>query len=488
MTEESSVVQIRRNKIASLREKNFNPFVNKYEVKDKTVNLLKTAEQLIEKEEKVKTAGRIMSIRIMGKSVFFHIKDGTGSIQAYIKKDIIGDEKFEFFKDLDIGDIIGVEGKLFKTKTGEITIICENFQLLTKSIRPLPEKWHGLKDIEKRYRQRYVDLIVNDDVKNVFFTRTKIVNVIRNYLNELGYIEVETPMMQPIYGGAVARPFVTYHNTLDLNLYLRIAPELYLKRLTVGGMEKVYEINRNFRNEGISTKHNPEFTMLELYTAYFNYFDTMKLVENLLKHTCKMIKGDYKFTYQEMEVDFNDEWAKLSILEAIEKYLNVKIDYKEAINIVREKVSKFLEAPKEMTVDELILHLFEEKVEEKLIQPTFIYDYPKSLCPLSKAKENEPHIAERFELFVANIEMANAYTELNDPEDQYQRFKEQSEKKIEGGVQAQMIDEDYIKALEYGMPPASGLGIGIDRLVMLLTDSPSIRDVILFPLLRPEEK
>jgi len=488
MTEESSVVQIRRNKVASLREKNVNPFVNKYEVKEKTADLLKSAEQLIEKEEKVKTAGRIMSIRTMGKSVFFHIKDGTGSIQVYIKKDIIGDEKFEFFKDLDIGDIIGIEGKLFKTKTGEITILCEIFQLLTKSIQPLPEKWHGLKDIEKRYRQRYVDLIVNDDVKEVFITRTKIINVMRNYLNELGYIEVETPMMQPIYGGAIARPFTTYHNTLDLNLYLRIAPELYLKRLTVGGMEKVYEINRNFRNEGISTKHNPEFTMLELYTAYFNYFDTMNLVENLLKHTCKAIKDDYKFTYQGMVIDFDGEWAKLSILEAIEKYLNVKVDYKESIEIVQEKVGRFTDVPKEMTVDELILHLFEEKVEEKLLQPTFIYDYPKSLCPLSKSKETEPHIAERFELFIANIELANAYTELNDPEEQYRRFKEQSEKRIEGGVQAQMIDDDYIRALEYGMPPASGLGIGIDRLVMLLTDSPSIRDVILFPLLRPEEK
>jgi len=426
-------------------------------------------------------AGRIMAIRSHGKSVFCDLKDRTGKIQFYIGEKTIGEEGFALFKHFDIGDIIGLRGELFKTRTGESTIKVLEFVLLSKSLRPLPEKWHGLKDVETRYRQRYLDLIVNDDVRKIFYTRTKIIKEIRGLLDEKGYIEVETPMMQSIPGGAAGKPFKTHHNALDMDLYLRIAPEIYLKKLLVGGLEKVYEINRNFRNEGISPKHNPEFTMLEVYTAYSDCELTMALTEELIKAAAKKVLGKDKFSYQGRDIDLS-KWERVSLAKLMDDEFGIKPDAPQKEWIKRLKAKGIDIEGKELSRTQLI-NIVGELVEPKAgSHPVFVVDMFTELCPLAKTKKDNPLLTDRFELYIGGMEIANAYSELNDPIEQKKRFKAEEKEAKE----KYNIDEDFIRSLEYGMPPAGGLGIGIDRLVMILTDSASIRDVILFPQLRKE--
>ncbi|OPY63278.1 MAG: Lysine--tRNA ligase [Pelotomaculum sp. PtaU1.Bin065] len=484
----NDLMLVRREKLTELRDKGIEPYGGRYERTYMAGDILANFEKL--ENEHVVVAGRIMSKRGMGKASFAHIQDATGQIQIYARLNDIGQPAYELFGKLDIGDIIGVTGKVFKTRMGEITVATEDLKLLSKSLRPLPEKWHGLKDVELRYRQRYVDLIVNPEVKVVFEARSKIVRAVRSYLDNRGFLEVETPMMHAIAGGAAARPFITYHNTLDMKLFLRIAPELYLKRLIVGGFEKVYEINRNFRNEGISTKHNPEFTMLELYQAYADYDDMMNLTEELVANVAFEVFGTTKIEYQGTQIDLSPKWTRLPMLDAVK--LHSGIDFgviktaEEAKNAVKQaKIG--LEIDPAESWGSILNKVFEEVVEPRLIQPTFIMDYPVEISPLAKRKAENPELTYRFELFIYGREMANAFSELNDPIDQKGRFLKQVEKRSAGDEEAHMMDEDYITALEYGMPPAGGLGIGIDRLVMLLTNSPSIRDVILFPLMRPRD-
>lgn len=434
----------------------------------------------IKEGEYVKTGGRIMAIRKHGAASFVDIVDWTGKIQTYFKKDIIGEENYEIFKKFDIGDIIGVEGEVFKTKTGEKTILVKNFVILAKSLRPLPEKWHGLKDIELRYRQRYLDLIMNERVRDIFKKRTEILKNIRNFLNDLGFMEVETPMMHPIPGGAEAKPFVTYHNALDMELYLRIAPELYLKRLLVGNFEKIYEINRSFRNEGISTLHNPEFTMLELYSAYGDYEEMMEITEKLICYIAEKIFSSLIVEYQGKTIDLKRPWRRIKWEETFREYLGID-DWRDEKK-VDEKIEEYqIEIEKEENIFEKLETLFKKKIQPDLINPTFVIGYPVEISPLAKTFKDNPEITERFELFIGGIEIANAYSELNDPIEQLKRFEEKVKNTED---KRKKIDYDFIEALEYGMPPAGGLGIGIDRLVMLFTDSPSIREVILFPLLK----
>ncbi len=492
MLDRNKIILNRYRKIAELREKGIDPYPHKFEPSHKSAQILADPDAFIESEERVSAAGRIITIRSFGKAAFFHIQDAAGRIQVMVRKGSTPDDEFALFKEyLDNGDMVGVRGAVFRTRTEEVTILAEHLVLLAKAARPLPEKWHGLRDREQRYRQRYVDLIVNEEVRENFRKRSAIITAFREFLNAEGYLEVETPMMQPIYGGALARPFTTYHNALDMTLFLRIAPELNLKRLVVGGLEKVYEINRNFRNEGLSTVHNPEFTMLELYTAYWDYTDTMNLVEEMMKYACEAVNDLLEFTFGENRIDFSGEWRRMTVLDAIKEHTGKDLDWRQEHERVLRDVSGEVDASegelKDLTTDELIMLLFESTVEEQVVQPTFITEFPKSLSPLSKAKQGEPWIAERFELFISGLECANAYTELNDPEEQYEIFKDQAQKRRLGDVEAFMMDEDYIRALEHGMPPTSGLGVGIDRVVMLLTDQHSIRDVILFPHLRPEQ-
>ncbi|WP_229596896.1 lysine--tRNA ligase [Pseudodesulfovibrio sediminis] len=433
-------------------------------------------------------AGRVVSYRSFGKVTFFHLQDRTGKIQVYAARDELGVEAYQRFKKTDIGDIVGVTGGLFRTKTGELTVKTKTFKLITKSMRPLPEKHHGLKDVETRYRQRYVDLIVTPKTTEIFKARTAIIREMRNILDEKGFMEVETPMMQAIPGGATAKPFETHHNALDMKLYMRIAPELYLKRLLVGGFERVYEINRNFRNEGTSTQHNPEFTMLEFYWAYANFENLMDLTEEMFSRIATKVTGSSVVTYQGVEVDLSiGAWTRMPFHESLEKIGGVPpeiyMDYDKCRDLVKEKGEKTVEGEK---LGKLQAKLFDLLVEPKLIQPHFIYHYPTDISPLSRRNEANPEITDRFELFMTGRELANAFSELNDPVDQRGRFEIQVEEKEAGDEEAHFMDEDYVRALEYGMPPAAGQGIGIDRLVMLLTDSASIREVILFPLLRPE--
>ncbi|MCX7944998.1 MAG: lysine--tRNA ligase [Deltaproteobacteria bacterium] len=435
-------------------------------------------------------AGRIMGWRSFGKVHFLDLKDMTGKIQLFVSRGNTGlsDEKFEKFKrHLDIGDIIYCEGYPFKTKTGELSIAVKDFRLLSKCIHPLPEKWHGLSDIELRYRKRYLDLIMNDEVKEIFRRRNKIISLIREHLDKEGFIEVETPMMHSIPSGANARPFVTHHNALDMKLYMRIAPELFLKRLVVGGFEKVYEINRNFRNEGISTQHNPEFTMIEFYWAYKTYEDLMIFTENMLADIALRVTGSHKVMYQGMLLDFTPPFKRIKVKDALISECGIKPEEIDNIDTLKDKAKSLgIEIPKYATKGYLMMSIFEEMLEDKLIQPTFVLDFPIEVSPLSRKKDSDPTLVDRFELYIAGREIANAFSELNDPFDQAERFMMQLEFKEKGDEEAMVFDEDYINALEYGMPPTAGEGIGIDRLVMLLTDSPSIRDVILFPLLRPE--
>lgn len=432
-----------------------------------------------EEGKEVRCTGRILTMRPHGKAAFLHIKDWTGKLQVYIKLDKVGKEKFEIFQLLDLGDIIGVEGGLFKTRTGEITIFANDFTILSKSLLPPPEKWHGLKDVETRYRQRYLDLLSNDKVMEVFLKRSSIIKSIRKFLDSKDFIEVDTPMMQPIPGGAVARPFITHHNVLDMDLFLRIAPELYLKRLLVGGMEKIYEINRNFRNEGISTRHNPEFTMMELYQAYSDYNGMMELTESLITTLVHELYNEFEIPYGDRKLDMSPPWQRSTFSELLAKYASVDLNDEKGLQKKGKELGIEVEGVHKDTIAEGI---FEQLVEKELWNPTFVLDYPVTLCPLTKSCDNNPDLAQRFELYIATMEMANSYSELNEPIEQSKRFHDQAA----GSDNEGKIDEDFLKALKYGMPPAGGLGIGIDRLIMILTNSPSIRDVILFPLLRPQ--
>jgi lysyl-tRNA synthetase, class II len=434
-------------------------------------------------------AGRILSVRGHGKAAFAHIQDRTGKLQIYVRLDHVGEAAYGIFKRLDLGDFIGVGGRLFRTKTGELTIQVDRLDLLAKSLRPLPDKWHGLSDVEVRYRQRYVDLIANPRVAEVFRRRARIIAEMRRFFDQRGFLEVETPMMQSIPGGATARPFTTHHNALDLDLYLRIAPELYLKRCVVGGLERVYEINRNFRNEGLSTHHNPEFTMLEFYQAYADYQDLMGLTEELIPQLARVAGGSERVTYQGVAIDFTPPWPRLTVEQALVKLGGLRPDEVASAEGLRAAgASRGIALDPSWGWAKLLMELFEQLGEGQCIQPTFITDFPAELSPLAKARPEDPRYVQRFELYVAGLEVANAYTELNDPREQRRRFEAQAKAREAGDEEAQYVDEDFLRALEYGLPPTAGEGIGIDRLVMLLTDAPSIRDVILFPLLRPEAK
>ena len=500
MEDSSNLIKVRREKLEELRSKGINPYINRFKVDDQIGPLLAdysecAKEDLDEKSMQVVVAGRIMTRRKHGKTTFVHIKDGSGQIQVYVNKGELGDEGYETFNIFDIGDFIGVDGKVSKTRTGELTLFAKKVTLLSKSLLPLPEKWHGLKDIEVRYRQRYVDLIVNPEVKEIFVCRSRIIQGLRNFLNDRGYLEVETPMMQSIAGGATAKPFKTHHNALNMELYLRVAPELYLKRLVVGGIEKVYEINRNFRNEGISTEHNPELTMLEFYTAYADYTDLMDLSEELFRYVAQTVFNTMTFQYAsasdkggELEtIDFGRPFLRVAFKQSLIDIGKVPAD---AVEDPARAVSFALEnkvpLEKRDRHAKILGKLFDHFVEPHLMQPTFIIDYPLELSPLSKKKEGEPDVVERFELFVGRKEIANAYTELNDPVEQKQRFEAQVAERNAGDEEAHMMDHDFIRALKYGMPPTAGEGIGIDRLTMLFTNSQSIRDVILFPQLKKE--
>ena len=475
----------RREKLSQLREEREKAFAEKYEVTHHAAEVEDNFEELEENE--VKLAGRLMAIRSHGKASFADLMDMSGKVQLYIKQNNIGEERYEFFQDLDLGDLVGITGTVFKTNRGQISIRVSSFKLLTKSLRPLPEKFHGLKDKDIRYRQRYLDLIVNPDVKETFVIRSKIIKEMRRYLEDKGFLEVETPMMHPIAGGATARPFVTHHNTLDMDLYLRIAPELYLKKLIVGGFEKVFEINRNFRNEGMSYKHNPEFTTMELYQAQADYHDMMELTENLVSHLAEEVLGTQILEYEETELDFTAPWERITMVEAVKKYADVDFtEFNTAEEAYEAAASVGVKPEEGLSYGEVLNEVFEIRVEDKLIQPTFIMDYPIEVSPLAQKIEDDPRFTYRFEAFVYGREIANAFSELNDPEEQKRRFEKQVEMREAGDEEAQMMDYDFIRALEYGMPPTGGLGIGIDRLIMLLTDSSSIRDVILFPTMRPE--
>lgn len=448
-------------------------------------------EQLEELTETFALAGRILSRRIMGKAAFVHIQDGSGErIQVYLRRDDLPDGVYQSFKGWDIGDIIGVSGSMMRTRTGELSLHAGELRLLVKSLRPLPEKWHGLTDQETRYRQRYVDLIVNPDVRQTFVRRFEVIRAIRQFLDARDFLEVETPMMHHIPGGATARPFVTHHNALDLDLYLRVAPELHLKRLVVGGLEKVYEINRNFRNEGVSTRHNPEFTMLEFYWAHADYQDLIRLTEQMLQSVVATLPGlkDGRVTYQGEEIDFGGRYRQVSVVEAVAEHYPELADgdLRDHEQLLEACSRHGIQVEKKWGWGRLLMELFEAGVEEQLIQPTFVTGYPIEVSPLSRRNDSDPELADRFELFIAGREIANGFSELNDPEDQAGRFRAQVAARDAGDAEAMHFDQDYIRALEYGMPPAAGEGIGIDRLVMLLTDSPSIRDVLLFPYLRPE--
>ncbi|MCK4911963.1 MAG: lysine--tRNA ligase [Thermodesulfovibrionales bacterium] len=483
-------IKSRLNKLGDLKDLGIEPYAGAYQKEHLAADVLAeydalSREELEEKEITVSVAGRAITPRKFGKAAFVHLQDASGRIQGYFRKDILGDS-FPIIKKLDEGDILGVRGKLFRTKTDELTIEASEVTLLTKALRPLPEKWHGLKDVETRYRQRYVDLIVNPDVKDTFRKRSVIIKAMRDFLEERGFIEVETPMMQPIPGGAAAKPFITHHNTLGVDLYLRIAPELYLKRLLVGGFERVYELNRNFRNEGISSQHNPEFTMLEFYVSYKDYNFLMDFTEELLPHVAERALGTTKVAYGDHEIDLTPPWPRRPFFETLS-------DAGVPGEVIRGKGAAFtwakekgIEVSEGMSYGKLLDEIFSEFVEPKLIQPTFITDYPVELSPLAKRKPDQPELVERFELFIAGREIANAFSELTDPQDQRGRFEEQELAKEAGDEESHEMDEDFLRALEYGMPPAAGEGIGIDRLVMLLTNAQSIRDVLLFPQMKPE--
>ena len=481
----TEVLKVRREKLSKLQEMGRDPFVqSRYDRTNYSMDIKDNFEEMDGKV--VKIAGRIMSKRLQGKAGFIDIQDQEGRIQCYVRKDRIGEEEYDLFKTYDIGDIIGLEGEVFKTKKEEISVKANNVVLLSKSLQVLPEKYHGLKDQDIRYRQRYVDLIVNPEVKDAFLTRTKALKALRSFLDERGFLEVETPILNTIAGGANARPFVTHHNTLDIPMYLRIANELYLKRLIVGGFDKVYEMGRMFRNEGMSIKHNPEYTAMELYQAYADYEDMMKITENLISHMAEVATGSTVVNYQGTEIDFKPPWRRMTMIECVKEYTGVDFDTidtdEEALAVAREKG---IEITPGMRRGEVINAFFEEFGEDKLIQPTFITHHPVEVSPLAKRNAEDPRKTDRFEAFANKWELANAFSELNDPIDQKGRFMDQLRKKELGDDEACDMDEDFINALEVGLPPTGGLGIGIDRVMMLLTNSASIRDVILFPTMKP---
>lgn len=485
----SELLKIRRDKLTSLQSSGKDPFLITTFGRDITAGEIRERFDELENKD-VCVAGRMMSRRIMGKASFVDLNDRSGKIQVYVKIDQVGEESYGDFKNCwDVGDIIGVKGYVFKTKRGEISIHAKEIKLLSKSLLPLPEKFHGLKDTDLRYRQRYVDLIMNPDVKETFIKRSAIIKTIRDMLDGMGYIEVETPVLNTIPGGATARPFITHHNTLDIDMYLRIATELHLKRLIVGGMEKVYEIGRIFRNEGMDVKHNPEFTTIEMYEAYTDYRGMMERTENMVHNCALKACGSDRITYQGEEIDLSLPFERMTMNDAIIKYTGVDfISFKGDDEKAKEAAKKLgLETKESDCWGDIMAEAFDEKVEEKLLQPVFIYDYPVEVSPLTKRKKDMPELVERFELYIARCELANAYSELNDPIDQRERFVRQMELRAKGDEEANMIDEDFLNALEYGMPPTGGMGMGIDRLVMLLTDSASIRDVLLFPTMKPKE-
>ena len=482
----NKLMQVRKEKLDELQKAGKNPFeVTKYDIENYSKQIKDNYEEYEQKD--VSVAGRIIAKRIMGKASFCTIQDCQGKIQSYVSINDLGEESYKLFKTYDIGDIIGIKGFVFKTRTEEISIHAKEVKLLTKSLRPLPEKFHGLKDMDLRYRQRYVDLIVNPEVKDTFALRSKIIKEIRKFMDEKGYMEVETPMLTTVATGDAARPFITHHNTLDLQMYLRIAPELNLKRLIVGGFDKVFEIGKNFRNEGMDIKHNPEFTNMELYSAYEDYNDMMDMAEQLISTVATNVLGSSKITYQGTEIDLTPAWRRITMIDAIKEvtgidFNTVKTD-EEAQALAKEKGVEYEEIKN--TRGHIINEFFETFVEETLIQPTFIMDYPVEVSPLTKRKKDDPSLVERFELFIGGREYGNAYSELNDPIDQYERFVKQVEAKEKGDEEAGGMDEDFVNALEIGLPPTGGLGIGLDRLIMLLTDSASIRDVLFFPTMKP---
>jgi lysyl-tRNA synthetase, class II len=488
--EESEVLRQWKERIKTLREMGVELFPNDFRAEHTSADIIarygdQSAEALQSLKETFSCAGRIMAIRHFGRAAFIHLQDRKGRIQVYLRQDIMGEKPFELFKRLDAGDFVGVRGRLFRTKTGELTIEASSLQLLAKSFRPLPEKWHGLTDVETRYRQRYLDLIVNPTVKETFHKRNEIIQGIKGFLLQRDFLEVETPMMQPIPGGATARPFKTHHNTLNMDLYLRIAPELYLKRLVIGGVERVFELNRNFRNEGVSSQHNPEFTMLEFYQAYSTYEDLMALIEEMISEVTRTVCGSYKITYQGTELDLAPPWPRLTLKQALKQYGKVNEEAFADMDAAASRAEEIgVEMNQNQSLAELLVAIFEKIVEPKLIQPSFITEYPVEVSPLARRKANDPTVTERFELFIMGREIANGFSELNDPEDQRERFQKQAARKGAAEDDLSVIDEAFLTALEYGMPPAAGAGIGIDRLVMILTDSPSIRDVIFFPQMR----
>ncbi|HSJ37475.1 MAG TPA: lysine--tRNA ligase [Planococcus sp. (in: firmicutes)] len=484
---------VRRQKMQNMRDSGMDPFGARYERTHLSEEIVKkydrfSKEELEEAGHEVVIAGRIMTKRGKGKAGFAHLQDLKGQIQIYVRKDAIGEEAYSFFNTADLGDIIGVKGTVFKTNVGELSVKAREVEFLTKALRPLPEKFHGLKDVEQRYRQRYLDLISSEGSKETFILRSRIIQAMRRYLDDLGFLEVETPMLHSIPGGAAARPFETHHNALDMELYIRIAIELHLKRLIVGGLEKVYEIGRVFRNEGISTRHNPEFTMLELYEAFADYNDIMELTENLVAHVAQEVLGTTTVNYNGEEIHLAPGWKRLHMVDAVKEYVGVDfwqpMTKEEAQSLAKEYN---IEIKPTMETGHILNEFFEQRVEEQLVQPTFVYGHPVEISPLAKKNSKDERFTDRFELFIVRREHANAFTELNDPIDQRQRFEAQLLEKAEGNDEAHEMDEDFIEALEYGMPPTGGLGIGVDRLIMLLTDSASIRDVLLFPQMRPRE-
>jgi lysyl-tRNA synthetase class 2 len=493
MEDTSDLIQQRIKKLETLRKDGIDPYPNDFRVTHTSGDLHEAFDFLSDEELKSVggtfcLAGRIMAIRDFGKASFIQIQDRKGKIQAYLQKDMVGDAAFQLFKTFDIGDFIGFEGKIFRTKTRELTLQVQGFRLLVKSLRPLPEKWHGLTDIEARYRQRYLDLIANPKVKEIFLTRIKSIQRMRDFFAQRDFIEVETPMLHPIPGGATAKPFKTHHNALDMELYMRVAPELFLKRLVIGGLERIFEINRSFRNEGISTQHNPEFTMLEFYQSYATYEEMMKLTEELLCSMVKDIHGGLRLTYQGTEIDFTPPWRRVLYKEALLEYGKVAPDVlKETSRAIELAKSLGLELKRGTSRGKVLDDLFKELVEPHLVQPTFVTHYPTEVSPLSRRNGSDPEVVDRFELFVAGREIANGFSELNDPVDQRERFVRQLKERADEADAVLNLDEDFLRALEFGMPPTAGEGIGIDRWIMLLTDAPSIRDVIFFPLLRMEK-
>jgi len=488
MSEElNELLQVRREKLQELKDKGINPFPYRFEFDSHAADIPKRFAQIKEGEESTETvtlAGRIMTKRGHGKASFAHLQDDTGRVQIYAKQELLGDEKYDIYRKLDMGDIIGVTGHIFRTKTGELTVRVSDFTILCKSLHPLPEKWHGLQDKELRYRERYVDLMVNPEVKEVLAKRSKIVSLIRRFLEDKGFLEVETPILHVLQGGAAAKPFESFHDALNMPLFLRIAPELYLKRLIVGGFEKVFELGRVFRNEGISYKHNPEFTIIEIYQAYADYNDIMKLTEDLVVHAAQSILGTLKFEYKGEQIDLTPPWRRVSLVDAL-KEEGIDISGKSEAEIRHIAKTKGIEGYEEIGIGKIINVLYDKFVETNLRQPTFIIDHPIETSPLAKKHRSKPGCVERFELIIAGMELANAFSELNDPLDQRERFARQAELKAAGDEEAESMDEDFLRALEYGLPPTGGLGIGIDRLVMLLTNQPSIRDVLLFPHMKP---